>query len=175
MRSVLWGPHITITKGRIVLSVILWLWRTLTFKKTGFIDLLMRALNGALIRVCRISDFHPSDHRTVFFHFASVHFKWTLVQRRRQSFWIMFTDVQHRFSAMCTEISPMILSDGGILLHNCHCAFFWADCWTVLQLMRLISNKSATLESVRSKDLVQFNWMRRKDWRELLYNLKYVV
>ena len=35
-----------------------------------------------------ISD--PSDHRTVF-HFVSVHFKWALVQRRRQCFWIMFT------------------------------------------------------------------------------------
>ena len=34
-------------------------------------------------------NFASSDHRTVF-HFATVHFKWALAQRKRLRFWIMF-------------------------------------------------------------------------------------
>ncbi len=37
----------------------------------------------------RTSNFDSSDHRTVF-HFATVHFKWALAQRKRLRFWIMF-------------------------------------------------------------------------------------
>ncbi len=65
-----------------------------------------RLLNGALITTWvvlvlfspddmasqfskRTSNFVSSDHRTVF-HFATVHFKWALAQRKRLRFWIMF-------------------------------------------------------------------------------------
>ncbi len=37
----------------------------------------------------RTSNFDSSDHRTVSFHFATVHFKWALAQRKRLRFWIM--------------------------------------------------------------------------------------
>lgn len=38
----------------------------------------------------RNSNFNLSSHRAVF-HFASVHFRWALVQRRQPGFWIMLT------------------------------------------------------------------------------------